>query len=46
MYADYDDYPEYEQLHPPFEHGVTIFDLLFHVGTDATSYMKSFANVT
>lgn len=45
-YADYDGYPEYEQLHPPFEHGVTIFDLLFHVGSDATSYMKSFARVT
>ena len=46
VYADYDGYVEYEQLHPPFEHGVTIFDLLFHVGSDAPSYMKSFARVT
>jgi hypothetical protein len=44
-YAAYDDYPEYEQLHPPFEHGVTIFDLLFHVGSHAPSYMKSLARV-
>ena len=45
VYADYDNYPEYEQLHPPFEHGVTIFDLLFHVGGNAPSYMKSFSRV-
>jgi len=45
VYAGYDDYPEYDQLHPPFEHGVTIFDLLFHVGSKAPSYMKDFARV-
>jgi hypothetical protein len=45
VYADYDDYPEYEQLHPPFEGGVTILDLLFHVGSRASSYLKSFARV-
>ena len=32
---DYDGYPEYPQLHPPFEHAVTILDLLFHTGTEA-----------
>jgi WbqC-like protein family len=45
VYADYDGYPVYEQLHPPFEHGVTILDLLFHVGSEAPSYMKSLARV-
>jgi hypothetical protein len=46
VYVDYDGYVEYEQLYPPFEHGVTIFDLLFHVGTEAPRYMKSFVRVT
>ncbi|EXI88300.1 MAG: WbqC-like protein family protein [Candidatus Accumulibacter regalis] len=32
---DYTGYPEYRQFHPPFEHGVSIFDLLFHTGSDA-----------
>jgi hypothetical protein len=41
-YADYSGYPEYDQLYPPFEHGVTILDLVFHVGTQAPRYMKSF----
>jgi hypothetical protein len=45
IYADYEGYSEYEQVHPPFEHGVTIFDLVFHVGGQAPTYMKSFARV-
>jgi hypothetical protein len=45
VYADYEGYPEYDQLHPPFEHGVTILDLIFHVGSEAPSYMKSFTRV-
>jgi hypothetical protein len=45
VYADYEGYPEYAQLHPPFEHGVTILDLVFHVGRQAPNYMKSFARV-
>jgi len=44
VYADYDGYPAYEQLHPPFEHGVTILDLLFHVGAEAPRYMKALAH--
>ena len=44
-YADYEGYPEYTQLHPPFEHGVTILDLVFHVGSQAPTYMKNFARV-
>jgi len=38
-YWDYLGYPEYEQLNPPFEHGVTIFDLLFCKGAEAKNYM-------
>ena len=37
---NYENYKEYEQLHPPFQHGVTILDLIFN--TDATKFMKSF----
>jgi hypothetical protein len=40
-YMDYSGYPEYPQLHPPFEHEVTVLDLLFNTGTDAPRYMKS-----
>lgn len=39
-FADYSGYPEYPQLHPPFEHGVTILDLLFNVGADAPRFLK------
>jgi hypothetical protein len=35
VWKDYAGYPEYGQFHPPFEHGVTILDLLFHTGLDA-----------
>lgn len=41
-YADYSGYPEYAQLYPPFDHAVTVLDLLFSVGADAPRYMKSF----
>ena len=41
-YFDYDGYPEYPQLYPPFEHTVTLLDLLFNVGPDAPSFMKTF----
>lgn len=34
-WMDYDGYPTYPQLHGPFEHRVTILDLLFHVGDEA-----------
>ena len=42
-WMDYSGYPEYEQLHPPFDHKVSILDLLFNVGVSARQYMKSFA---
>jgi hypothetical protein len=38
-YMDYSGYPEYPQLHPPFEHKVSALDLLFNTGDDAFSYL-------
>ena len=42
LWCDYDDYPSYPQLSEPFEHHVSILDLLFHTGSDAPAYMKTF----
>jgi hypothetical protein len=39
-YMDYSGYPEYPQQHPPFEHSVSVLDLLFHVGPEAPRFMK------
>jgi hypothetical protein len=39
-YADYAGYPEYRQQFPPFEHGVSIVDLLMNEGADAPRFMK------
>jgi hypothetical protein len=41
-FADYGGYPEYPQVHPPFEHSVSMLDLLFCTGPDALKYMKRF----
>ena len=41
-YFDYAGYPEYPQLFPPFDHHVTVLDLMFNTGPDATAYMLSF----
>jgi hypothetical protein len=38
-FADYSGYPEYPQFFPPFEHGVSIIDLLAHAGLDSLRYM-------
>jgi WbqC-like protein family len=43
-YFDYGGYPEYAQLHPPFDHAVSIIDLLVSTGPDARRYLKSFAD--
>jgi hypothetical protein len=42
VYMDYSGYPVYPQLYPPFDHAVTVLDLIFNVGADAPRYMKSF----
>lgn len=39
VYKDYAGYPEYPQLFPPFEHAVSILDLLFNCGQDAPYYI-------
>lgn len=41
-WMNYDGYPEYTQSFPPFEHGVSILDLVFNEGPNATQFMKSF----
>ena len=41
-YMDYSGYPEYNQLFPPFDHAVSIIDLIFNEGPNAQKYMKSF----
>lgn len=38
-YKDYNGYPEYPQPYPPFEHAVSILDLIFATGPDAPSYI-------
>jgi hypothetical protein len=38
-WMDYSGYPEYPQLYPPFEHHVSILDLLFSVGPEASNYL-------
>lgn len=40
-WMSYSGYPVYEQLFPPFEHGVTILDLLFSVGPRHRQYMQT-----
>jgi hypothetical protein len=39
-YTDYANYEEYAQLHPPFEHGVSILDMLFNLGKQTNTKMK------
>ena len=41
-YMDYSNYPEYNQLYMPFEHKVSVIDLIFQTGPKAPKYMKSF----
>lgn len=42
QWMDYSNYCEYPQLYPPFEHAVTIFDLIFNCGPESIKYMKSY----
>jgi len=41
-WADYSGYPEYTQLYPPFDHKVSVLDLIFNEGPNARKFMKSF----
>ena len=38
-FFDYLGYPEYQQLHPPFDHFVSVVDLILNTGADAPAYM-------
>lgn len=40
VWADYSGYQSYEQLHPPFEHGVSILDMLFNEGIGSVHLLK------
>lgn len=42
VYFDYGGYPPYQQLFPPFEHSVSVLDLILNQGPDAPRYMLSF----
>lgn len=40
-WADYSGYPEYRQLHPPFNPSLSIVDLIFNEGSNAPRFLKS-----
>jgi len=45
-WMNYDHYPVYQQLHsPPFEHGVSVVDLLFNEGVNAPAFLKASFNL-
>ncbi|NIM97934.1 MAG: hypothetical protein GTO24_07625 [candidate division Zixibacteria bacterium] len=46
QYMDYSGYPGYDQLFPPFEHHVSVIDLIFNEGPNATKYLKTFDEST
>lgn len=39
-FYDYSGYPEYSQLYPPFEHGVSILDMIFNLGPRTKDFLK------
>ncbi|WP_017260205.1 WbqC family protein [Pedobacter arcticus] len=43
-YFDYSNYPEYPQLYSPFEHGVSVLDLIFNQGSNAKNFLKTNIN--
>ena len=43
-WKDYGGYPEYRQLHEPFEHAVSIIDLILNTGEDAPYYIWGWRN--
>lgn len=45
QWMDYSGYPEYRQKYPPFEHGVSIIDLLLNEGDNAPDFMKFSGNI-
>jgi hypothetical protein len=43
-YMDYTGYPEYEQLYPPFDHGVSVIDLILTAGPQAPDFIWGWRN--
>ena len=43
-YKSYTGYPEYSQFFPPFDHFISVLDLLFHVGPDSAQYIWGWRN--
>lgn len=41
VWMDYAGYPEYDQLYLPFDHNVSIIDMIFNLGYETTNYMKN-----
>ncbi len=39
-WTDYSDFQTYSQLYPPFEHGVSVVDLIFNEGPKASTFLK------
>jgi hypothetical protein len=39
-WMNYDGYRQYKQIHEPFEHGVSILDLIFNIGDLSKNYLK------
>lgn len=42
VFFDYGGYPPYRQLYPPFDHHVSVLDLILNEGPDAPRFMLSF----
>lgn len=42
VYMDYSGYTEYPQLFSPFEHNISILDLILNTGSDAKHFLLSF----
>jgi hypothetical protein len=45
-WKDYAGYPEYAQFFPPFEHAVSIVDLIAHTGPEAGRYVWAWRGST
>jgi hypothetical protein len=45
-YIDYAGYSEYDQLYPPFDHHVSIIDLLVSTGPEAPRYLRTLASAS
>jgi hypothetical protein len=42
LWVEYSGYPEYIQKYPPFQHSLSIIDVIFNCGSDSHLFMNSF----